>query len=101
MGKQLVNFIIYGCESSAPFLWIAKRTQTHAVLVIGLYELRLGNPSTKLIQPPGPSNANRETKHKTLIVLPRQFVVFSEYSSFPYQDKLPQLYIYYIVYRER
>jgi hypothetical protein len=26
---------------------------THAVLVIGLYEL-LGNPTTKLIQPPGP-----------------------------------------------
>jgi hypothetical protein len=35
MGKQLVNFITCGCESSAPFLQ----------LVISLYEL-LGNPTT-------------------------------------------------------
>jgi hypothetical protein len=41
MGKQLVNFITCGYESSA------------RVLVIGLYEL-LGNPTTSLIEPPGP-----------------------------------------------
>ena len=34
MGKQLVNFITCGCESSAPLFVIYK-----AVLVIGLYEL--------------------------------------------------------------
>ena len=34
MGKQLVNFITCGCESSAPFFVIY-----NAVLVIGLYEL--------------------------------------------------------------
>jgi hypothetical protein len=40
MGKQLVNFITCGCESSAPFYVIYQsRAQTHAVLVIGLYEL--------------------------------------------------------------
>jgi hypothetical protein len=38
MGKQLVNFITYRCESSA-------LAQTHVILVIGLYEL-LGNPIT-------------------------------------------------------
>jgi len=31
MGKQLVNFITCGCESN--------NLQSHAVLVIGLYEL--------------------------------------------------------------
>jgi hypothetical protein len=36
MGKQLVNFITCGCESSAPFFVIYKA---------GLYEL-LGNPTT-------------------------------------------------------
>jgi hypothetical protein len=34
LGKQLVSFIIYGCESSAPFFVIYK-----TVLVMGLYEL--------------------------------------------------------------
>jgi hypothetical protein len=45
MGKQLVNFNTCGCESSAPLFVIYKAGQTHAVLVIGLYEL-LGNPTT-------------------------------------------------------
>jgi hypothetical protein len=46
MGKQLVNFITYGCELSALFFVIYKAgRETHAVLVIGLYEL-LGNPTT-------------------------------------------------------
>jgi hypothetical protein len=46
MGKQLVNFITCGCESSAPsFCNIQNRERTHAVLVIGLYEL-LDNPTT-------------------------------------------------------
>jgi hypothetical protein len=40
MGKQLVNFITCGCESSALFFfYLQSRAQTHAVLVIGLYEL--------------------------------------------------------------
>ena len=37
--KQLVNFITCGCESSAPFFNLQSRARTHAVLVIGLYEL--------------------------------------------------------------
>jgi hypothetical protein len=46
MGNQLVNFITCGCESSAPFFCnLQSRARTHAVLVIGLYEL-LGNPTT-------------------------------------------------------
>jgi hypothetical protein len=46
MGKQLVNFITCGCESSATFFCnLQSRVRTHAVLVIGLYEL-LGNPTT-------------------------------------------------------
>jgi hypothetical protein len=45
MGKQLVNFITCGCESSAPFFNLQSRARTHAVLEIGLYEL-LGNPTT-------------------------------------------------------
>jgi len=42
MGKQLVNFITCGYESSEPFFVIYKARR---VLVIGLYEL-LGNPTT-------------------------------------------------------
>jgi len=38
MGKQLVNFITLS-------LILQSRVRTHAVLVIGLYEL-LGNPTT-------------------------------------------------------
>ena len=45
MGKQLVYFITCGCDSSAPFCILQSRARTHAVLVIGLYEL-LGNPTT-------------------------------------------------------
>jgi len=46
MGKQLVNFITYGCESSASFFCnLQSRARTQTVLVIGLYEL-LGNPTT-------------------------------------------------------
>jgi hypothetical protein len=46
MGKQLVNFITCGCESSALVFFILQiRAHTHVVLVIGLYEL-LGNPTT-------------------------------------------------------
>jgi hypothetical protein len=40
LGKQLVNFITCGCESSAdPFCNLQSWERTHAVLVIGLYEL--------------------------------------------------------------
>ena len=46
MGEQLVNFITCGFESSIPFLRnLQNRARTHAVLVIGLYEL-LGNLTT-------------------------------------------------------
>ena len=34
-----------------PFCNLQSRARTHAVLVIGLYEL-LGNPTTQLIEPP-------------------------------------------------
>ena len=37
MGKQLVNFITCGCESSAPFRNSQRWARIHAVLVIGLY----------------------------------------------------------------
>jgi hypothetical protein len=52
MGKQLVSFITCGSESSAHFFCnLQSRARTHAVLVIGLYEL-LGNPTTNpLIHP--------------------------------------------------
>ena len=36
------------------FCNLQNRARTHAVLVIGLYEL-LGNPITYIIEPPGPS----------------------------------------------
>ena len=39
MGKQLVNFITCGCESSAPFCNLLSQARTHAILVIGLYDL--------------------------------------------------------------
>ena len=51
MGKQLLNFITCGCTL---FCNLQSRARTHAILVIGLYEL-LGNPSTWLVEPPGPS----------------------------------------------
>ena len=37
-----------------PFCNLQSRVRTHIVLVIGVYEL-LGNRTTKLIEPPGPS----------------------------------------------
>ena len=53
MGKQLENFITCGCESRVhPFCNLQSRARTHAVLVIGLYELL--DPTTSLIEPPGP-----------------------------------------------
>ena len=66
MGKQLVNFITCGCESKAPFFCnLQSRARTHAILVIGLYEL-LGNPTTQLIEPTGPLHAcNRHPKEKS------------------------------------
>jgi hypothetical protein len=47
MGKQLVNFIICGSESSAPFFKFTK------LGAIGMYVL-LGNPTTSLIEAPRP-----------------------------------------------
>ena len=41
-----ISLITFGCESSAPFFGnLQSRARTHAVLMIGLYEL-LGNPTT-------------------------------------------------------
>jgi hypothetical protein len=46
MGKQLVNFITCAASREHPFCSnLHSRARTHAVLVIGLYEL-LGNPTT-------------------------------------------------------
>jgi hypothetical protein len=54
MGKKLVNLITCDSESSAPFFVIYKAgCESLPVLVMGLYEL-LGNPTTKLIEPPRP-----------------------------------------------
>ena len=47
MVKQLVNFITCGCESRHLFCNLQSRAQTHAVLVIGFYEL-IGSPSNFL-----------------------------------------------------
>ena len=53
-GKHLVTFITYGSESRAlVFFNLQSLARTHAVLVIGLYEL-LGNPTTQLIENSGP-----------------------------------------------
>ena len=51
IGKQLVDFIT--ASRVHPFCNSQIRARTHAVLVIGLYEL-LGNPTTLLIEPPWP-----------------------------------------------
>jgi hypothetical protein len=50
MGKQLVNLSLAAASRMHPFCNLQSRARTHAVLVIGLYEL-LG----KLIEPPGPT----------------------------------------------
>jgi hypothetical protein len=48
MGKQLVNFITCGCESSTLFYNLQSRARTHVVLAIGLYVL-LGNLTTRAL----------------------------------------------------
>jgi hypothetical protein len=54
LGKQLVKFVTCGCESTGTiFCNLPSLAWTHAVLVIGLYEL-LGIPTTYLIEPNGP-----------------------------------------------
>ena len=62
MGKQPVNFITCDCESSAPYFVNYKAGANPRVLVIGLYEL-LGNPTTHLIEPPGPKEINNKSYH--------------------------------------
>jgi hypothetical protein len=44
MGKQLINFITCGWESSAPFFNLQSLARTYVALVIGLHEL-LDNPT--------------------------------------------------------
>jgi hypothetical protein len=57
-----VNFITCSCESPVhPFCYLQNRVRTHAVLVIGLYEL-LGNPTTLLNEPSGPLKKQKQTK---------------------------------------
>ena len=45
MGKQLVNLSLAAANRVHPFCKLQSRARSHAVLVIGLYEL-LGNPTT-------------------------------------------------------
>ena len=45
MGKQLVTLSLATAGRVHPFCNLQSRARTHAVLVIGLYEL-LGNPTT-------------------------------------------------------
>jgi hypothetical protein len=45
MGKQLLNLSLAAASRVHPFCNLQNRARTHAVLVIGLYEL-LGNPIT-------------------------------------------------------
>jgi hypothetical protein len=54
-----------------PFCNLQNRARTHAILVIGLYEL-LGNPTTLLIEPPGP----------LLFIFPNQAIVEQLYLCF-------------------
>jgi hypothetical protein len=56
MGKQLVYFITCAACRVHPFCNLQSRARSHAVLVIGLYDELLGNPTTELIEPTGPSN---------------------------------------------
>ena len=49
------------------FCNLQSRARTHAVLVIGLYELL--NPTTLLIEPPGPFRMNTYTLHIHVLVL--------------------------------
>ena len=57
MGKQLVNCITCVASQVLPFCNLQCLVQTHAVLEIGLYDL-LGNPTTYLTEPPGPSSSS-------------------------------------------
>ena len=65
---------LYHWESSVPFCNLQSRSRTHTVLVIGLYEL-LGNPTTKLTEPPGPvglfdngKNMNKQNRNDEVTV---------------------------------
>jgi hypothetical protein len=40
MGKELVNFITWAASRVHPFCNLQSRARTHAVFVIGLYELK-------------------------------------------------------------
>ena len=71
MGKQLVNFINCGCESSAPFFCnLQSRARTHAVLVIGLYELLVIKLPNSLSHPGLPvvdKGNNKITELRTIL----------------------------------
>ena len=68
MGKQLVNYIIAGARRVYPFCHLQSRARTHVVLVIGLYDELLGNPTIELIGLTGPSNCLKhiENNHEGL-----------------------------------
>jgi hypothetical protein len=55
MGKQLVNYNLRLRVECTLSCNLQSWARTHAVLVIDLYEW-LGNPTTNLIEPPGPSH---------------------------------------------
>jgi hypothetical protein len=52
LGKQLLNLSLAAACRVTPFCNLQSWAQAHAVLVIGLYELL--DPTTYLIEPPGP-----------------------------------------------
>ena len=78
MGKQIVSFIT--CESSAPFLYFTKLTQTHTALVIGLYEL-LGNSTAYLIEPPGPLFIYENKSFYFAMNIPERLLCYLAYDS--------------------
>ena len=59
MGKQLVTLSLAIACGVHPFCNLQSQERSHAVLVIGLYEL-LGNPTVQLNEPPGPSPNNEK-----------------------------------------
>ena len=75
MGKQLVNLSLAAASRVTLFCNLQSRARTHAVLVIGLYEL-LGNPTTYLIEPPGPRRFMMNLSSTTVYVLIVNIVSF-------------------------
>jgi hypothetical protein len=76
MGKQLVNFITCAVSRIHPLCNLQSRVRTHAVLMIGLYEL-LGNPITFVpnsLSHQGPYTSNED--NISSVVFPFVIVFF-------------------------